>query len=150
MGDGRAVSLAAKGNGGRSVGEAAQRERKHVFVINGHPDFLNLMRDLFQDERYNVTTTNFVPESFDMVAALQPAVIILDVNVAQREGWTLLEHLHAEAATNEIPVLVVSTDRHLLERARAQAERYGAVDVLSKPFDLDAMVEAVRGLVGGA
>ena len=35
----------------------AQEIRKHIFVINGAPAFLNLMRDLFQDERFNVGTT---------------------------------------------------------------------------------------------
>jgi hypothetical protein len=27
-----------------------QEERKHVFAIDGSPDFLNLIRDLFQEE----------------------------------------------------------------------------------------------------
>ena len=40
-----------------------QESRRHIFVINGASAFLNLMRDLLQDERYNVTTTNFVPRS---------------------------------------------------------------------------------------
>ena len=47
-----------------------QESRKHIFVVNGTPAFLNLMRDLLQDERYNVTTTNFVPRSYEQIAAL--------------------------------------------------------------------------------
>jgi response regulator RpfG family c-di-GMP phosphodiesterase len=35
----------------------AQMKRQHVFVINGSPDFLDIMRELLQDEAYNVTTT---------------------------------------------------------------------------------------------
>jgi hypothetical protein len=64
--------------------DRSQEGRKHIFVINGVPEFLNLMRDLFQDERYNVTTTNFVPRSFEQIAALQPDGLIIDVVVGQQ------------------------------------------------------------------
>jgi hypothetical protein len=37
--------------------------RKHIFCVNSSPTFLDLLRELFQDERYNVTTTNFVPHT---------------------------------------------------------------------------------------
>jgi hypothetical protein len=66
--------------------DRTQEGRKHIFVINGAPEFLNLMRDLFQDERYNVTTTNFVPNSFAQIAALQPDALIIDVVVGQQAG----------------------------------------------------------------
>jgi CheY-like chemotaxis protein len=41
-----------------------QAQRRHVFAINASPEFLNIVRELFQDEGYNVTTTNFAPNSF--------------------------------------------------------------------------------------
>jgi hypothetical protein len=52
--------------------DRSQEQRKHIFAINGAPEFLNIVRDLFQDEGYNVTTTNFVPNSFEQIAALAP------------------------------------------------------------------------------
>ena len=130
--------------------DRSQEQRKHVFAINGSPAFLNIVRDLFQEERYNVTTTNYVPNSFAEIAALQPDALIVDVVVGQQAGWELLEQLHAEAATREIPVLVVSTDPKLLERAREQATRYGNHRYLEKPFDLDAMLTHIREMIGEA
>ncbi len=127
-----------------------QRDRKHVFVINGAPDFLDVMRELLQDERYNVTTTNFVPNSFAQVAALQPDAIVLDLALGEQDGWDLLERLHAEAATAGIPVLVVSTDPRLLDEAEAQAARFGGEAYLAKPFDIEEMLAKVQGLIGEA
>ncbi len=125
-------------------------ERQHVFVINSSPEFLDLMRDLLQDERYNVTTTNFVPKTFEQVETVRPDVLVIDVAVGQRAGWDLLDRLHREASTNGIPVLVVSTDPRLLERARGGAERHGGRAFLTKPFDLDAMLGAIQELIGPA
>ena len=130
--------------------DRSQEGRKHIFVINGAPEFLNLMRDIFQDERFNVTTTNFVPRSFDQIAGLQPDALIVDIVIGQRAGWELLEQLHAEAATTEIPVLVVSTHPQLLEKAREQAELYGNHRYLGKPFDLNDLVETLREMIGEA
>ncbi len=47
-------------------------------------------------------------------------------------------------------MLVVSTDPQLLDRAREQAERYGAVRCLGKPFELEDMLAAVHEMIGEA
>lgn len=130
--------------------DRSQEGRKHVFVINGAPAFLDVVRELFQDEGYNVTTTNFVPRSFDQIAALQPDVLIIDIVVGQSAGWELLERLHAEVSTVGIPVLVMSTNPRLLERAQEQAARYGNHRYLTKPFALDAVLAEIEGLIGKA
>jgi DNA-binding response OmpR family regulator len=132
------------------VEDRSQEGRKHVFAINGAPEFLNLVRELFQEERYNVTTTNYVPNSFAQIAALQPDALIVDVVVGQSAGWELLERLHAEAATTGIPVLVLSTDPRLLDRARQEAERYGDHRYLAKPFELDDLLGAIDAMIGPA
>jgi DNA-binding response OmpR family regulator len=131
-------------------GERDQARRKHIFVVNGAPEFLGLMRKLFQAERYNVTTTNFVPNSFAQIAALQPDVLIIDLAHGEQAGWDLLARLHGEAATSGIPVLVVSTQPHLLERAREQVAQYGGNAYLAKPFRLSAMLQAIEALIGPA
>ena len=130
--------------------DRSQEQRKHIFAINGAPEFLNVIRDLFQDEGYNVTTTNFVPNSFEQIAALDPDALIVDIVVGQRAGWELLEQINAEAATSDIPVLIVSTDPRLLERAQGQAERYGKNRCLINPFGLDEIPSHIREMIGEA
>jgi DNA-binding response OmpR family regulator len=130
--------------------DRSQEGRKHIFVINGAPEFLNLMRELFQDESYNVTTTNFVPNSFDQILALEPDALIVDMVVGQSAGWELLERLHAEAATTGIPVILVSTSPELLEKVQDQAARYGTHRALAKPFDVGELLGMIREAIGAA
>jgi DNA-binding response OmpR family regulator len=70
--------------------------------------------------------------------------------VGQRVGWELLEQLHAAAATSRIPVLIVSNDPRLLERAQDQAARYGDHRYLIKPFGLDDLLAQIREMIGEA
>ena len=127
-----------------------QKARPHVFAINASPEFLNIVRELFQEEGYNVTTTNFAPNSFKQIEALQPDALIIDMAIGQDAGWELLEQLSADADTAGIPALVLSTDPGLLARAQTQASRYGNHRYLAKPLDLEAMLQAIREMVAEA
>lgn len=135
---------------GAADAEQQRMARKHIFAVNDSPEFLDFMRDLLQDEEYNVTTTNFVPRTFDQIAALRPDLLLIDVAIGREAGWDLLEHLQREAVTNRIPIIVTSTDQRLLDRARGDQARYGGQRYLVKPFELGELLEAIRSLIGGA
>src|SRR5215217_5556147 len=128
----------------------SQVQRRHVFAINTSPEFLNIVRELFQEEGYNVTTTNFAPNSFKQIEALQPDALIIDIAIGQEAGWDLLEQLGEDADTAGIPALILSTDPRLLAHAEAHAARYGTHRFLAKPLDLDAMLQAIQEMTGEA
>jgi CheY-like chemotaxis protein len=128
--------------------EHRQMARKHVFCVNGAPAFLDILRELFQDEHYNVTTTNFVPNTQDMIEALRPDLVLVDLEVGLRAGWELLEALTASAATAGMPVVITSTDARLLDTAEADPTRYGGQAHLVKPLDIEELLRIVQGLIG--
>ena len=133
-----------------SESERRQMARRHVFCVNGSSTFLDVVRELLEDERYNVTTTNFVPLTYDQIAALHPDLLIVDVVIGIQAGWDLLERLRDEAGTRGIPVIVTSTSQALLDRAEALAQPNGAKHYLVMPFDIATMLEMVTDLIGPA
>ena len=80
----------------------------------------------------------------DVVDALAPDVITLDVRMPRLDGLTVVERLRARAATADIPIVMVT--------ARAQAEdlakgaQVGVDAYITKPFDPTELVETVRSL----
>ncbi|HEX3246720.1 MAG TPA: response regulator [Chloroflexota bacterium] len=130
--------------------ERLQVDRQHIFVVDGAPDFLDLVRALFEEEHYNVTTTNFVPRTFDQIAVTKPDLLIVDLVLGQVAGWELLEQLHRGAATLNIPVILSATNPKLLDWARADVERYGDARTIVKPFDIDDIIQTVLDLIGPA
>jgi two-component system response regulator VicR len=123
--------------------------RKHIFAVNSSPDFLLIVRELFEDEGYAVATSDFEPNVFTRIVMRQPDALIIDVAVGEPAGWYLLRRLHTEAATTDIPVLVTSTSSQLLEQAHEQAASYGTNrSFLVKPMDLDELVRTVRQMIG--
>jgi DNA-binding response OmpR family regulator len=130
--------------------EARQGGRKHIFMVNHDPKFLDLVRDLLQDASYNVTTTNYVPRTWDQIAALQPDLVVIDLNVVSGAGWELLEQLHAQGVTKRIPVIVTSTDLGLLARVELARDQYGGDRLVAKPFHNEVLLDAIHTLIGAA
>lgn len=130
--------------------QRSQMQRKHIVAVNSAVEFLDFLRELLQDEQFNVTTTNFVPATFDQIDALQPDLLIIDLRIGHQAGWDLLERLQQDAATRQIPVIVISTDPQLLERVQEQQEKFGGQHYLAKPFEVDDLLKSVHELIGQA
>jgi len=128
--------------------ETHQGQRQHIFAVNHDPEFLDVMRMLLQDERYNVTTTNYVPRTWEQIAALQPSLLLIDLTPFSQAGWDLLEQLHTQGVTTRIPIIVTSTDKRVLARVEQENERYGGDRLITKPLDVDDLLEAIRNLIG--
>ncbi len=133
-----------------SQDERDQMRRQRVFVVDNAPEILDLIREVLQEERYTVTTTRFVPQIFDQIAALQPSLLIIDLAVGERAGWDLLAEVQGHACTNGTRVIVVSTSQQLLDQARDAHVPHNARRYLAKPFDIDDLLAAVKELIGPA
>ncbi len=121
---------------------------KHIFIVNRDPAFLELARTLLQDEEgYSVTTTNFVPETFDQIVALQPSLLMIDLTIGEQAEWDLLDRLQDEATTRKIPVIVVSTDPRLLDHAKANQHRYAGDCFIAKPLDMFELLDSIHSLM---
>jgi CheY-like chemotaxis protein len=135
-------------DGARATPE--QMQRQHIFVVNGSVEFLDVVRDLLQDENYNVTTTNFVPRTFKQIETARPSLLIVDLIHGEMAGWELLADVRHEAATRDIPVILVSTSERLLEKAEAERVIWGGDRYFLKPFSLEALLQAIQELIGPA
>jgi CheY-like chemotaxis protein len=135
-------------DGARATPE--QMQRQHIFVVNGSAAFLDVARELLQEELYNVTTTNFVPKTFKQIETAQPSLLIVDLIHGESAGWDLLAELRHEAATRDLPVILVSTSEQLLEKAKTERVIWGGDRYFLKPFSLDALLLAIQELIGPA
>src|SRR5215203_1104263 len=128
----------------------AQMGRQHIFVVDGSVEFLDVVRELLQDEQYNVTTTNFVPHTFSQIEAAGPSLLVVDLCHGETAGWDLLAELRQEASTRQIPVILVSTTERLLTKAQDEQALRGGDRYLLKPFALEQLLRMIQELIGEA
>jgi signal transduction histidine kinase/CheY-like chemotaxis protein len=78
----------------------------------------------------------------ELAETQQPGLILLDLNLPDIAGEVVLARLKAEPSTRHIPVVIVSADAN-----PRQAERLrdlGAHAYVTKPFDLDELIDLIR------
>ena len=83
-------------------------------------------------------------ETLDKIGAFKPDLVLLDVMMPGMDGPTTLQKLRADPATAGIPVIFLTAKVQPSEVA--QYQKWGALDVIAKPFDPMALATQVRTL----
>lgn len=124
-------------------------EQTHIVVVNDSPEFLALMADILEDERYPVTVIDGDrPGAADLIRAAVPAALIIDLRLGWDElhGWDILEEVRRDPALSELPTLICSGDVTALDSLTERLVGMRRIDTLAKPFavaELFAKLEAL-------
>jgi DNA-binding response OmpR family regulator len=105
-----------------------------ILVVEDDPSLRLLCRVNLELEQYEVQEAATVEEARKVLASQRPALVFLDVHLPDGESDELLDELRLDG----IPVVLVSGSAdvsHYLDRA---------TEVLAKPFEPEALVEAAR------
>ena len=120
----------------------------HILAINNDPDVLALFRDLLEEEGFQVSTQPYVDRDLAQIKALAPALIVLDYMWANEDAsWSLLQMLRMDPVTATIPVVLCTGAVREVEALADHLLTMG-VSVILKPFNIDQLVEAIRGQLG--
>jgi DNA-binding response OmpR family regulator len=99
-----------------------------VLAINDNPDFLKLLCAMFRNEEVTVVTAESGATALEMMRESRPDLIISDVVMPGIDGIELCRRLKSDAATSDIPVLLMSAMRcdeaDVIEGLRAGADDY--------------------------
>ena len=114
-----------------------------ILAVDDDPDAVNLLRLYLEAEGYSVTGAHDGETALRLAMELQPAVILLDILMPELNGFTVLERLKANTATQDIPVVIVSI---LADQEKGLS--LGAMDYLTKPIDRQRLLQSVDRLTG--
>ena len=79
--------------------------------------------------------------ALDLAVESQPDLILLDLHLPDMGGEEVLQRLHADPATNRIPVIILSGDANPRRLERLLAA--GATAYLSKPFNVTDFLHTI-------
>jgi DNA-binding response OmpR family regulator len=119
---------------------------KHVLVIEDEPNIIEAIRFILMRDGWEVSTLTDGAGAEESIRARRPDVVILDVMLPGRSGYDILAALRADAATESLPVLMLTARGQ--GRDRAEAERIGVSRFMSKPFSNTEILASVRELAG--
>jgi two-component system response regulator MprA len=116
--------------------------RQRVLVADDDPVIREAVAEILEIEGYRVRTAADGVEALRLLRQEPPALLILDMRMPGLNGWEVAAEMRSLAI--DIPILVMTAARD----ARAWAAEVAASAYLAKPFDLQALVDAVERLSG--
>lgn len=121
----------------------SSQAKGNVLVVEDDPSSRALLSYLAEDHgRARVAQAGSAKEMYAVLARDTANLIILDLNLPDESGLTLLRQLRTRS---EVPVIVVTADES--RETRLACLEAGADDYLSKPFDLRELGLRIRNLL---
>ena len=117
---------------------------KRILLVEDEPNITEAIRFILSRDGWHVATHSDGTSALDAIRRHAPDVLVLDVMLPGRSGFDILRDLRAEAATRELPVLMLTAKGQ--GRDREQAERYGVTRFMTKPFSNAEVLEAVNAM----
>lgn len=104
-----------------------------ILVVDDTPTNLTLVRQVFQNEPYDLTLAESGIEAMEIIAKEKFDLILLDVMMPKIDGFKVCQHLKYLEKTKDIPVIFLTAMSHM-EEIRKGFE-VGGVDYIVKPFN---------------
>lgn len=120
--------------------------RPRILVVDDDRVVLSSMVAGLSRAGYDVVVATNGDEATRVAADTHPALAVLDVTMAGRNGLAVAEVLARET---RVPFLLLSPARDEPE-VRRKAASFGALGVVAKPVDMARLVPAVRVALGRA
>jgi PAS domain S-box-containing protein len=113
-----------------------------ILCIEDNPANLRLIeRILSRRKNIRLLTTGVPGLGLELAQAHRPALILLDINLPDMNGYEVMQRLRENPLTRDIPVVAVSANAMPKDLARGKAA--GFVDYLTKPLDIEQLLRTV-------
>jgi two-component system, chemotaxis family, response regulator Rcp1 len=126
----------------------------HILLVEDSPGDVRLTREALQEAHVTATlhvvtdgeaALEFLRRSGDYAHAVEPALVLLDLNLPRLDGREVLRIIKSDPSLRRIPVVVLTTSSH--ERDVLAVYEVGGNCFVTKPLDYDDFVETIGDIV---
>jgi len=112
-----------------------------VLVVDDEPDIRSTVKEILEDEGYQVVVAENAAVARDLRRSARPDVVLLDIWMPDLDGISLLREWSANGALS-CPVIMMSG--HGTVETAVEATRLGAYDFVEKPISLAKLLLTIE------
>ncbi len=116
-----------------------------VLIVDDEDEYVYLMISLLKDENYDISIARTGEEAMDIAQKKVPDIILLDVALPGINGFQVCKWIRAHPDLEQIPVLMLTG--HDIEESAINGLKYGAEDVIGKPFKITELKLRIRTIL---
>lgn len=122
---------------------SATKQSKVLVVDDSLTERTHLAR-IIQAAGYEVMMASSGNEAVALLAEHQPTAVFLDIIMDDGDGYKACRSIKRNAATANIPVIMVSSKANAVDRK--WAEKLGASDYIVKPYEDEVILQALASI----
>jgi PleD family two-component response regulator len=114
-----------------SAPDAKQEGREMVMIVDDDITNIRVGKNALAGV-YDVFTIPSAAKMFDLLNRNTPAMILLDIDMPEMDGYTAIKALKADPNTRDIPVIFLTSKND--SGSELEGLSLGAIDYITKPF----------------
>ncbi len=125
--------------------EEKRRDRIRVLVIDDSITMRKVTQRFLERHNMSVRTAKDGVDALSKLEEQVPDLVILDIEMPRMDGFEVAAHIRNQQALKHIPIIMVTSrggDKH-----RARAAKLGVNEYLTKPYQEEQMIKAIRRLM---
>jgi DNA-binding response OmpR family regulator len=116
---------------------------KRVLIVEDENDVADLIGGVLDLEGYE-TRLAVGETAMDEALSFQPDLVLLDLMMPVVDGFEVARRMRARGETSSVPIVVMTA----MHDPAGRAAEIGTPHYLSKPFDIDELLERVARIAG--
>ncbi|MFH1044980.1 MAG: response regulator [Pseudomonadota bacterium] len=116
-----------------------------VLIVEDNPTHLKLAALLMHRAGYEVASALDAATGIALARERLPDLVLMDIQLPDRNGLDAVRELKADAATRAIPVIAVTS--FLSEYSEREALEAGCAGFIAKPYHYADLIDLVRALL---
>jgi two-component system nitrogen regulation response regulator GlnG len=117
-----------------------------VLIIDDEESICWGLKRLLEEAGHTVRAVASAEQGIETATTFQPDLVVLDVRLPGMDGLTAMEHI--QEAAGAVPIIVITAFGNLDTAVNAMGG--GAVDYLTKPFELERATAVIQRVLDGS
>lgn len=115
---------------------------KKIIIVDDEQDIVESLKFVLEGNDYTCYCAYNGEDGLKLAKELMPDLIILDVMMPRINGYKISRLLKFDSKYKDIPILMVTARSQ--EEDKLIGEETGADEYITKPFDLDEVLQTVN------
>lgn len=117
-------------------------EPRSILIVEDETSTAEMLSAYFSSLGYEVAQAGWGQDAIKLATKLQPDLVLLDIHLPDIDGYEVCLRLRNQVRTENIPIIFLTERRERVDRLTGL--ELGAVDYITKPFDVQELRYRVR------
>ncbi len=119
--------------------------KKKILVADDDENLINMVKDILEEENFEVTTASTTEEAGEKIASSLPDLLILDIKMPTIGGLEFCRILKENEKTHFLPVIMLTVQDRTIDKIIGLET--GADDYITKPFNREEFLARVKAIL---